>query len=397
MAEPGSLKVATLTREAARIARERATPFYLFDRETARASLRRWRRAAGAPDRDTRVQLFYPWKCNRHGSLLALAREEGFGAEVTAGEDLLAALASWGGPRVLFQGPAKSPAALDEALSAGAWLVADSVEDAGAILDRSRALGPSAVPRYLLRFRAASSEPSQRGFGLTASGVRELGARVVREAAAPPAGLAFHLGTGLASPAPYVAAVREAGRLAGVLAAAGIPVRVLDAGGGFAARREARRDARGRVRGRAATPEAFLRAIRDAVRRSLPGPDVALFLEPGRAIASDAFHLVARVVRTTERRVYVDASRMGHALFVPRGRHAFLPIPRRPGRGPLEVRGPLPSNLDLFASERIGRPRPGDLLVIESVGAYNLIAANAWSGGFPEVVETGASEAGTRS
>lgn len=35
--------------------------------------------------------------------------------------------------------------------------------------------------------------------------------------------------------------------------------------------------------------------------------------------------------------------------------------------------------------------------MIESVGAYNLIAANAWSGGVPEVVETGASEAGTRS
>jgi diaminopimelate decarboxylase len=51
------------------------------------------------------------------------------------------------------------------------------------------------------------------------------------------------------------------------------------------------------------------------------------------------------------------------------------------------VRGPLPTNLDLFATVGIGRPRPGDLLVIESVGAYNLIAANAWSGAVPEVVE----------
>ncbi len=291
---------------------------------------------------------------------------------------------------MLFQGPAKSPAALDAALLARAWLVADSVEDAEAILERSRALGPSPslAPRYLLRFRSASSEPSQRGFGLTAGGVAAFAARVVREAAPPPEGLAFHLGTGLASPAPYVAAIREAGRLAEVLGGLGVAVRVLDAGGGFAARREARRDARGRVRGRAATPEAFLRAIRAAARRSVPLQGVRLFVEPGRAIASDAFHLVTRVLRRTERRVYVDASRMAHAFFVPRGRHAFRPVPRRPGRGDVEVRGPLPTNLDLFAARvAIGRPRAGDLLVIESVGAYNLIAANAWSGGVPEVVE----------
>jgi diaminopimelate decarboxylase len=84
----------------------------------------------------------------------------------------------------------------------------------------------------------------------------------------------------------------------------------------------------------------------------------------------------------------VDASRMAHAFFVPRGRHGFRPVPRRAGGGTVEVRGPLPTNLDLFsAGESVGRPRVGDLLVIESVGAYNLIAANAWAGRVPEVVE----------
>jgi hypothetical protein len=45
-------------------------------------------------------------------------------------------------------------------------------------------------------------------------------------------------------------------------------------------------------------------------------------------------------------------------------------------------------DLDLLgAGERIGRPREGDLLLIASVGAYNLIAANAWAGPLPEVIE----------
>jgi ornithine decarboxylase len=398
MAEPGAraglnvLRPVNVVRAAARLARERATPFYLFDREAARASLRRWRAAAtkDAAAAGLEVDLFYPWKCNRHPALVALARDEGWGTEVTAPEDLATALSRLGGEsgaRVIFQGPAKPPAALGAALAAGAWLVADSVEDARAIVDRARALG--VAPRYLLRFRASSAEPSQRGFGLTSPNLIAFVAWAARARAAVPEGLAFHLGTGLAAPAPFVAAVREAGALARRLAGLGVAVRILDAGGGFPARREARRDARGRVRGRAATPEAFLRAIRAETRRSLPNlTGRRLFLEPGRAVASDAFHLVTRVVRTTERRVYVDASRMAHAFFVPRGRHPFRPIPRRAGRGPLEVRGPLPSNLDLY-SERaaIGRPRAGDLLLIESVGAYNLITANAWSGGVPEVWE----------
>jgi diaminopimelate decarboxylase len=390
MAEPRDRGRLGLAGAAARLARNRATPFYLFEPETAREALRRWSRAAAAGGGADRaelvelVELFYPWKCNRHEPLLRLAREAGWGAEVTAAGDLAAALRLWSGRRVLFQGPAKPGDALDAALAAGAVCVADSPEDADAILARSSAL--SVTPRYLLRFRAASAEPSQRGFGLAPRDAAAWGARVARAKQPPPEGLAFHLGTGLASPEPFVAAIREAGRLAEGLSALGVAVRVLDVGGGFPARREARRDARGRVRGRPAAPEAFLRAIRSEARRRVPG--ARLFLEPGRAIASDAFHLVTRVVRASDGRVYVDASRMSHAFFVPRGRHAFRAFPRRPGSGRVEIRGPLPTNLDLFSSgEAVGRPREGDLLVIESVGAYNLIAANAWAGGVPAVVE----------
>ena len=383
MAESHDRRRLAIARTAARLARGRATPFYLYDAAAARAALRRWRRAAGPVDL---VSLFYPWKCNRHEPLLRLARAEGWGAEVTASEDLAAALRLWSGPRILFQGPAKPPGALDAALAAGSICVADSAEDAEAILARASAL--RAAPRYLLRFRASSAEPSQRGFGLAVGSVAAWCARTARAGLPRPEGLAFHLGTGLASPAPFVAAIREAGRLAARLAALGIAVRVLDVGGGFPAQREARRDARGRVRGRPASPEAFLRAIRSAARRSVPLRGVRLFLEPGRAVSSDAFHLVTRVVRTAGGRVSVDASRMSHAFFVPRGRHAFVPVPRRPGGGRVEVRGPLPTNLDLLSgAESIGRPREGDLLVIESVGAYNLIAANAWSGRVAEVVE----------
>jgi diaminopimelate decarboxylase len=372
-----------LIRSAVEAARRRRTPFYLFDRRAVVASARRWRAAAGPS-----AEIFYPWKCNREPSLIRLFASEGLGAEVTAAWDLETALErqDLGPERVLLQGPAKETRAIDLALASGARLVADSAEDALAILARSRALG--AAPVYFLRLRPRAAEDSQSRFGLRPREAFALCRELARRGAAPPRGLAFHLGTGVPSPAPYVAAIREAGKLAAALAGLGVAVEALDAGGGFAAAGEARLDSRGRPRGPAATPERFLSEIRTALERSLPG--ARLLLEPGRAIVSDAFHLVTRVVRAEGRRLYVDASRLAHAFFVPRGRHAFLPVPRRLGGPPVEVAGPLPVDLDVLAAKAaVGRPREGDVLVVASVGAYNLIAANEWAGPKPEVVETG--------
>ncbi len=111
--------------------------------------------------------------------------------------------------------PAKTERSLDRALAAGTWLVADSEQDAEAILARARAVG--AAPRYLLRFRARAAEASQRAFGLAPSRAAGLCARLAREGRPLPSGLAFHLGTGLLSARPFVSAVREAARLAGKL------------------------------------------------------------------------------------------------------------------------------------------------------------------------------------
>ncbi len=368
-----------LIRAAVRAARGRRTPFYLFDARRASRSLDAWSRAAG----DSEV-VFYPYKCNRYPGLLDLAARAGWGAEATATEDLADALARTGrGARVLFQGPSKTEEAIDTALAAGAWLVADSEADTFAILDRARAL--RAAPQYLLRLRPESAEPSQHRFGMAAGELIRLARRIARARRPAAAGLAFHLGTGLPAPSPYGAAVREAGRLVPALQDLGWTVGVLDVGGGFAAQGESRRDAAGRARGPARSAAAFVREVGAAARRAIPG--ARLFFEPGRAVASDAFHLVTRVVRAAPGRIHLDASRLSHAFFVPRGRHVFVPVPRRRASGRTEIAGPLPVDLDVFsAGETIGRPRDGDLLVIESVGAYNLIAANAWAGRIPEVV-----------
>ncbi len=378
---------------AAREAKERPTPFYLFDPDELARQARAWRRAAQAV---LPADIFYPYKCNRAAPVADLLAREGLGAEVTSSADFDdAAARGLTGKRIVIQGPAKSTALIDAGLAAGVLLVADGREDLLAILDRGRAI--SALPRYLLRLAPCSASPEQSAFGLPARELVALADEVSRRKMPRPEGLAFHLGTGIASAAPYLTALREAAAIASELAALGIPIFRLDLGGGFAARSESRLVERGRPRSTRKDPTRILPALAKRAR-SLLGARLQLLFEPGRALVSASLHLVTRVIRIRKRSsqttIYVDASRLSHAFFVARGRHRVASIPRR--RGPsrdVALAGPLGAGLDLFTpATRLAPLAPGDLVVVGSVGAYNWNAASSWAGPVPPIATT--SEAG---
>jgi diaminopimelate decarboxylase len=283
-------------------------------------------------------------------------------------------------------GPAKAQDFIDASIAAGATLVADSLEDAGAMLARCRALGRRAP--YLLRLRSAEARAGQRAFGMAPADVAVVLERARRSAHPPPSGLAFHLGTGLPGPAPFLRSIRTLAPIAAFLRDAGAPVRIFDAGGGFSSPAESRFDDRGRPQRSAWTdPGTIVRDLTREIERRIGDPEV--WLEPGRALVAEAFHLVARVIRVRgESEIYLDASRVGHGFFVARGAHPVATLPSRHGRkASIVVAGPLGTDLDVFIRRaRMVRPREGDVVVIGAVGAYNLIAANEWAGPIPPVI-----------
>ena len=204
-----------LIRAALRAARDHATPFYLFDRQGARENIRRWRDLAG-----DFAEVFYPYKCNRHPALLDLTQRGGLGAEVTIAPDVDEARSRLSGERIVFQGPAKDPRSVLRVLASGGWLVADSPEDATAILSAAREL--PVAPKYLLRLRPKSAEPEQGRFGMEEREVLALARRILRQGLPAPGGLAFHLGTGLAGHAGHTAAIRAAAGVWRALGAFGV-------------------------------------------------------------------------------------------------------------------------------------------------------------------------------
>ena len=383
--------MAALNRRSARAAAAAAvegaaTPFYFFDAAALARAADRWRRAAGR-----RAKIFYPYKCNRHPPLLDSLAAAGFGAEINVPGDLSRAVARGIGPdRLVVHGPAKTGDFIDAAIAAGATLVIDGVEDADAVFARGRALGRRAT--YLLRLRSTHARAGQSDLGMPEEDVPAILERARRGGRSLPSGLAFHLGTGLPGPGPYLASIRSVAKTADVLREAGAPVRILDAGGGFSSSFESRFDDRGRPQRSVWTEPARIIAdlASEAARRI---GEVELWLEPGRALAAGAFHLVTRVVRVKGgREIFVDASRMSHAFFVSRGEHSVEAIPAR--RGPVvtaAIAGPLGTDLDVLVRRvRMVLPRAGDVLVIGAVGAYNLIAASEWAGPLPQVVDGGA-------
>jgi diaminopimelate decarboxylase len=362
-----------------RAARRRETPFYLFDARDLARQIREWRTAA--PGR-----VFYPYKCNREPHIVRAAARAGLGAEVTTLADFrLARRLGLPGARFLVQGPAKTAALLDAGLAAGALFVVDGREDGDALLERARAA--RRPPRYLLRLAPRSVSREQTAFGLPAPALASLARELARRGESPAEGLAFHLGTGLSSPAPYLEALGEAAAVAKRLAGLGWPVATIDVGGGFAARLESR--------GKEPPPPGpraveFVSALSRAARR-LGLANVRLLFEPGRAIASGAYHLVGRVVRIREGAkpaVYLDASCLSHAPFVPLGLHPIAVLPRRTRRRrTVALAGPLGVASDVFTpAVRLPPLVPGDLVVIGSVGAYNQNAANAWASRVPRVI-----------
>jgi diaminopimelate decarboxylase len=379
-------------------------PFYLFSEARLRANARRAR--AAAADRLRGGDLLYSLKANPHPRVLEILREEGLGAETVCGRELRAAAqAEFEAARTVIDGPGKSDADLRAAVRAGALIHVDSASEASALARIAAAEGRCARAGLRLNldlFDARAAQTVRLGargvaFGLDPSGAgfREALGVLRGSPAVRIESLSAHIGTGVGSAEPYRMLARQLAAIRRSLRAEGIDVTTLDLGGGFAVPSEVRYPEAAFDTLAAGRPVAVPRPeevadfadVLSAIDAELgPDPPVRVVLEPGRLLVSDAFHLVARVVRLKEeagvRYAVLEASRVQNALFVGRGWHEMIHAarPEAPDEGPYSVVGPLPAGFDVFAHARpLPRIAEGDALVVCDVGAYNLSAQSRWS------------------
>ena len=361
------------------VARAVGTPFYAYDADLFRARIARFRAALG----ETPHLLCYALKANDALALVAIAAEEGLGADIVSGGELAQALrAGVPGGRIVFSGVGKRQEEIRAALAAGVRalnvesrgeldLVAGEAAALGVVAPVSVRLNPD-VEADTHAYVATGSAASK--FGLGVEEARAAYARAAADPALEPVGISFHVGSQLLDTAPVLDAAERAASLWREVAAGGIPLRELDVGGGLGIAYDG---------GVEADVEGYAKALAAGAREL----GAALVLEPGRWLVGPVGSFVTRVLYVKEaagRRIAVCDGGMNDlirpALYGARHPIALVGGGEGRARGAVDVVGPVCESGDFFAlGIDLPLPEAGDLVAIGQAGAYCRVMSSTYN------------------
>jgi diaminopimelate decarboxylase len=364
----------------AAIAAACGTPCWVYGAATLRGRYRAMA-AALAP---TGARIHYAVKANDHLAILSLLAREGAGADVVSGGELARALAAGMPPsRIVFSGVGKTRAEIAQALAAGIAQI--NVESAAELAMVAAAAATAGRPAPVaLRVNpdvdAGTHSKISTGragdkFGIPLHEAAALYRRAAEDPALIPVGLALHIGSQIATTAPFRAAYTRLGALVRGLRAEGLSVSRLDCGGGLAI---AYRDAP------AASPDAFAGVLAGALGDL--GAD--LMVEPGRWLVGPAGVLLASVILVKHaephRFVVIDAAMNDlarPALY--ESWHGIVPLcPRllHVTLEPADVVGPVCETSDCLARDRALPPLGAqDVVAVLDAGAYGAVMSSTYN------------------
>jgi len=361
------------------IGRAAGTPTFVYSAAAVRQQFRRLvGTLAGMP-----VRVHYSLKANANRAILTLLRELGSGVDVVSGGELARALrAGYTGGDIVFGGVGKSAAELREALRAGVKLI--NVESAAelTLLDEiARECGVCAPVGLRINPEVAVANPhhyiatGSRGhkFGIPFEEAVEVIRAAVRMRQVRLVGLDMHVGSQLATLAPYRDGLTRLVQLVHAARTAGASLRFLDVGGGLPVAYD-EGDAEPDLDG-------FGTLLREMV-----GPlGIELIVEPGRFIAAPSGLLLTRVLYRKEsggrRYVIVDAGM--NDLLRPSHYAAYHRIAAvRPNgrRIRADVVGPVCETGDFLALDReVDDVQPGELVAVHGAGAYGFVMSSNYN------------------
>lgn len=368
------------------------TPLYVYDLDLVDRQVDRLRAVLPEP-----VELAYALKANPSLAVVAHLGRRGLGADIASAGELATALRAGIAPgSIVFTGPGKGEAELALAVERGIRAV---TVESPAELERLERIAAAAGRRVPVLLRAAVSDPARHEvvrligdegagkFGMDRSDLRHAARRAARSEHLELLGLhAFGASN-----------VREADVLAEHVAAtvalavevtreAGLPLRLVDAGGGLGIpyrADEAPLDL--------AALGARLTAQADRWRREPATRPMRLLLEPGRFLVGPAGAYLARVVdrKTVDGQAVAILDGGIHHLLRPalvgqeQRIHVFTltpggggPLPAGEAAGSVTIAGPLCSGLDVLSRGAVtAHPAVGDLVAVLDAGAYGFTEA----------------------
>ncbi|MGH7331834.1 MAG: diaminopimelate decarboxylase [Candidatus Rokuibacteriota bacterium] len=357
------------------------TPAYVYSRAALLDSYHAYDEAFA----DVPHIICYAIKANSNLGVISTLARAGAGADIVSGGELYRALRAGVPPKkIIFSGVGKTRDEMREALKAEILMFnVESVSELRALDEMARALGVRAP--VALRVNP-DVDPETHPYIATGLKSAKFGIPVAEAhrtyelAQALPGleviGVQMHIGSQLTKTSPFSDAVARVASLAKHLRESGIPIALVDIGGGLGIR----------YREETVPTHAEYAKTLVTILRELGG--VTVLLEPGRSIVGNAGLLLTRVLYRKEASgktfVVIDAAM--NDLIRPAFYDAYHDIrPVREGRTPaaaekVDVVGPICESGDFLAKDRtLPRAEEGDLLAVMSAGAYGFAMASNYN------------------
>ncbi|CAN1529521.1 LysA Diaminopimelate decarboxylase [Methylophilaceae bacterium] len=364
-------------RALADIAREFSTPCYVYSKDALTQAFTNF--SAGFADCSHLV--CFAVKANPNLAILNLFARLGAGFDIVSGGELARVLAAGGDPKkVVFSGVGKTEAEMKAALNAGIFCF--NVESASELKRLNQvALSMGKIAPVSLRVNPnvdAKTHPYiSTGLKNNKFGVAYEEALGIYEQAASMPGIAIHgvdchIGSQITELSPFLDAFDRVLALVDALAARGIAVQHIDAGGGIG------------IAYQGETPPEFS-VYAAAMRAKIAGLDIKLVFEPGRALVGNAGVLLTKVeyLKHTEAKNFAIVDAAMNDLMRPALYDAYHDIqavsPREGVATNYEIVGPVCETGDFLGHDRRLNLQEGDVLAIMSAGAYGMSMASNYN------------------
>jgi diaminopimelate decarboxylase len=362
------------------LAERLGTPLYVYSRAALKAAWESYRSAVGQRP----VLVCYGMKANSNLAVLKEFARLGAGFDIVSGGELKRALAAGADPsRIVFSGVGKQAWEMRDALAARVKCfnveseaelrrLSEVAQDMGARAPVSLRVNPDVDAQthpYI------STGLKENKFGIAIESALD----VYRLAQSLPAleivGVDCHIGSQLTDISPYFDALEKLLDLIERLARDGIGIRHLDLGGGLG------------IRYTDETPPSP-KALLDRVFERLEARGLGhlhLVLEPGRSLVGNAGVLLTTVqyLKHAEARNFAIVDAAMNDLLRPalyEAYHGVRAVHPRAGEETLyDIVGPVCESADWLARQRKLAIEQGDLLAVESAGAYSMAMASNYN------------------
>ncbi len=322
-------------------------------------------------------------KANSNLAVLRTYAKLGVGFDVVSGGELLRVLRAGGDPgKVVFSGVGKTGDEIKAAIEANIlFFNVESQEELEVINDVAKGLGKKA--RIAMRVNPdidpkthpyISTGLKKSKFGIEIGKAPEVYKRASKMDGIEVVGIDAHIGSQIFQLDPFVDSLKKLIELGENLKNEGIVIKYIDIGGGLG------------IGYKEGEMPPHPKEYADVIKRELNGNSYKLVLEPGRVLVGNAGILLTKVlyIKEGESKKFIVVDAAMNDLIRPAfydSYHEIIPVNESLGdEETVDIVGPVCESGDFFARDRgLPKVKRGDLLVIQSAGAYGFVMSSNYN------------------